>query len=54
MLALSEGFDDECECEEAKEEGVEFFEAGEDAAVALHAPEEALDLVALLVQGARS
>jgi len=37
VLALSECFDDESEGEEAEEEDIELFEAGEDAAVALHA-----------------
>jgi Mechanosensitive ion channel len=52
VLALSECFDDEGEGEEAEEGDVEFLEAGEDAAVAFHAAEEAVDLVAFLVESA--
>jgi hypothetical protein len=48
VFTLSESFDDECK---AEEEDVEFPEAGEDSAEALEPPEEALDLVAHLIEG---
>jgi hypothetical protein len=51
-LALSESFDDEGEGEEAEEDDIELLEAGEDAAVAFHASEEAFDLIAFLVESA--
>jgi hypothetical protein len=38
--------------EEAEEEDIELFEAGEDAAVAFHGAEEPFDLIAFLVKGA--
>src|ERR1035437_590192 len=46
-----ESFDDECEGEEGEEDDIEFLEAGEDAAEAFQSPEEAIDLIALLVKG---
>ena len=52
MLTLSKRLDDEREAEKAKENHVELLEAGEDAAVSLHAPEQPLDLVPLFVKGA--
>ena len=47
MLTLSECLDDQSKVEEAKEENVELFEAGEDAAEALEAVEQSLNFVAL-------
>jgi hypothetical protein len=38
VLALSKCFNDEGEGEEAKEDGIQFFEAGEDAAIAFEPP----------------
>jgi hypothetical protein len=52
VLALSECFDDEGKGEKAEEKDVEFFETGEDAAIAFHAAEEAFDLVAFDVERA--
>lgn len=52
MFTLPEGFDDECEVEEADEEYVELLEPGEDPAEALEPSEQSFDLVALLVESA--
>ena len=53
MFTLAKRFDDEGEVEEAEEEDIEFLEAGEDSAEPLlKSPEEPLDFVALLVEGA--
>ena len=52
MLTLSEGFDYETEAEKSKEHAIEFFEAGEDAAVTLEATEETLDFIAFLIERA--
>ena len=53
MFTLSESFDDEREVEEAEEEDVEFLEAREDSSEALESSEEALYLVALLIEPGR-
>ena len=45
-------FDDQGEVDEADEHDIEFLEAGEDAAEAFEPAEQALDLVAPLVQRA--
>lgn len=50
MFTLSESFDDESEVEEADEEHIKFLEARKDPAKALEAPEQPLDLVALLLE----
>ena len=50
MLTLSEGLDDQSEGEEAEEEDIELFEAGEDAAEPFQPAEEPLDFIALLVK----
>ncbi len=52
MFTLAKRFDDEGEVEEAEEEDIEFLEAGEDSAKAFESPEEPLDFIALLVEGA--
>ena len=52
MFTLTESFDDEGEGEEAEEEDIELFEPGEDSAEAFESSEQALDLVAFLVEGA--
>jgi hypothetical protein len=44
-------FDDERKAEKRQEHDVEFFKTRKDAAEAFEAPEQPLDLVALLVQG---
>ena len=49
-LTLSQRLDDEREDDEAEKDDVELLEAREDAPEALEAPEEALDLVAPLLQ----
>ena len=54
MFALAKRFDDECEVEEAEEEGIKFVEAGEDSAEALSRRKKSLDFVALLVESAGS
>jgi hypothetical protein len=51
VLTLSDSFDDESEGEEGEENAIQFLEAGEDTAVAFEAAEEALDFIALLVEG---
>jgi len=51
VLTLSKGFDNQGEGEEAQEEYIELFEAGEDSAEALEPPEKAFYLVALAVHG---
>ena len=53
MFTLTQCFDNEGEVEAAEEEDIEFLEAGEDSAEALESAEETLDLVALLVEGAK-
>jgi hypothetical protein len=52
VFTLAQCFDDEGEVEETEEEHVELLEAGEDSSEALQPAEEALDFVALLVEGA--
>jgi hypothetical protein len=49
VLTLSECFGDQGEGEEAEEEQIQLFEAGEDAPEAFQPAEEALDLVAFPV-----
>ncbi len=51
MLTLSDRFDDESEAEEGEEHAIQFLEAGKDAAITFEAAEEALDFIALLVEG---
>jgi hypothetical protein len=50
VFTLTQGFDDQGEVEESKEEHVEFLEAREDSAEAFEATEEPLDFVALFVE----
>ena len=50
MLTLSKSFYDESEAEEGKKDAVEFFEAGEDAAIAFESSEEPFDLVAFAIE----
>ena len=52
MLTLSESFDDEREAKEGKEDAVQFFEAGEDAAVTFKPSEKSLDLVPFSIEHA--
>jgi len=52
VLTLAKSIDDESEVNEGEEHDVEFLEAGEDAAEAFEAPEEALDFIAFSVQSA--
>ena len=49
LFTLTHCIVDECEVDEAQEEGIEFLEAREDPPEALEPPEQALDLVAPLV-----
>jgi len=51
VLTLSDSFDDEGEAEEREENAIQFLEAGEDAPVTFEAAKEALDFIALLVEG---
>ena len=52
MLTLSERFDHKGEGEEAEEDDIEFFEAGEGSTESFESTEEPLDFIALFIESA--
>jgi hypothetical protein len=52
VLTLSKCFHDESKAEEGEEDAIQFFEAGEDAAIAFESSKEPLEFVPLSVERA--